>query len=140
MEKNNTVLFTGLAMLLVGGFAGYWISAGSENRMGMVGDRDSHSMHMMPNGETMTSGNASSSMQATMNSMNADLQGKTGDAFDQAFLSEMIAHHQGAVAMAQLALANAKHQEIKDLANGIIAAQNKEIGQMYQWQKAWYNQ
>jgi len=75
-----------------------------------------------------------------MMSMNAELEGKTGDAFDQAFLSEMIIHHEGAVEMAELALTNAKHQEIKDLANAIIGAQNEEISQMKGWQKAWYNQ
>jgi uncharacterized protein (DUF305 family) len=75
-----------------------------------------------------------------MASMNAGLQGKTGDAFDQEFLAEMIVHHQGAIDMAKLALSNAKHQEIKDLAQAIISAQTKEIGEMKQWQKSWYNQ
>jgi uncharacterized protein (DUF305 family) len=80
------------------------------------------------------------SMSDMMTSMNAALQGKTGDAFDKEFLSEMIVHHEGAVAMAELALKNAKHQEIKDLSSGIIAAQNKEIGEMKAWGKSWYNQ
>jgi uncharacterized protein (DUF305 family) len=82
---------------------------------------------------------SSMSMQDEMTSMNAGLQGKTGDAFDQAFLSEMTAHHQGAVEMAQLALQNAKHPEIKQLAQGIIAAQDKEIAEMQAWQKSWYD-
>jgi uncharacterized protein (DUF305 family) len=47
-------------------------------------------------------------------------------------------HHQGAVQMAQAALQNAKHQEIKDLAQNIITAQNKEIAEMKQWQQQWY--
>jgi uncharacterized protein (DUF305 family) len=78
------------------------------------------------------------SMQDEMTSMNQGLQGKTGDAFDKEFLSEMTIHHQGAVAMAQLALQNAKHTEVKQLAQGIIAAQDKEIVQMQSWQKSWY--
>ena len=45
-----------------------------------------------------------------MTEMNAALSSKTGDTFDEAFLLEMIAHHQGAVQMANLALTNAKHQ------------------------------
>jgi uncharacterized protein (DUF305 family) len=79
-------------------------------------------------------------MSAMMANMNAGLQGKTGDAFDQEFIAEMIVHHQGAIDMAKLALTNAKHQEIKDLANAIISAQTKEITQMKQWQKSWYTQ
>jgi uncharacterized protein (DUF305 family) len=66
------------------------------------------------------------------------LNNKTGDVFDKAFLSEMIAHHQGAIDMANAALKNAKHQEIKDLANAIISAQTKEINQMKEWQVTWY--
>jgi uncharacterized protein (DUF305 family) len=77
-------------------------------------------------------------MSDMMTSMNAELKGKTGDEFDRAFLAEMIVHHQGAVEMARLALTNAQHKEIKDLANAIIAAQNKEIAEMNAWQKAWY--
>ncbi len=65
------------------------------------------------------------------------LRGKTGDAFDEAFISGMIAHHQGAVDMANLAKQNAKHDEIKQMANDIIAAQTKEIDMMKQWQTQW---
>jgi len=65
------------------------------------------------------------------------LEGKSGDEFDQAFLDEMIKHHQGAIEMALLAEENAKHQEIKDLSEDIIATQAQEIEQMNQWQKDW---
>ncbi len=78
------------------------------------------------------------SLHGTMTDMNAALHGKTGDDFDKAFLSEMIIHHEGAVSMAEAALENAKHQEIKDLASAIISAQNKEIAEMRDWQKNWY--
>lgn len=73
-----------------------------------------------------------------MQSMNASLEGKTGDAFDQTFIKEMIIHHEGAVMMAQLALKNAKHVEIKDLAQKIITAQESEIKVMQSWQNSWY--
>ena len=73
-----------------------------------------------------------------MQSMNASLEGKTGDAFDQTFIKEMIIHHEGAVQMAQLALKNAKHVEIKDLAQKIITAQESEIKVMQSRQNSWY--
>lgn len=79
-----------------------------------------------------------SEMHGQMNSMMAELNGKTGDDFDKAFLKEMIVHHQGAVMMAESALKNAKHQEIKTLANAIISSQNKEISDMQNWLKNWY--
>lgn len=61
----------------------------------------------------------------------------TGETFDRTFIANMIAHHEGAVAMAKLALANAKYQEIKTMANDIIAAQSSEITKMQQWQSDW---
>ena len=73
----------------------------------------------------------------SMTEMNAALGGKTSDDFDKAFLSEMIAHHQGAVQMANSALTNAKHQEIKDLAKNIVTAQTSEITEMQKWQMQW---
>ncbi len=73
----------------------------------------------------------------SMGQMMAGLQGKTGDNFDKAFLSEMIMHHQGAINMANLAKTNAKHDEIKNMANDIVIAQTKEINQMQTWQTDW---
>jgi uncharacterized protein (DUF305 family) len=62
-----------------------------------------------------------------------------GDApFDQRFIQAMIPHHEGAIAMAQEALQNAERQEIKDLAQAIISAQEAEIAQMKEWLSAWY--
>ncbi len=129
MESNNKPIFIAVIVLLVGLGIGYYMG---ESRAGSF-----NGGHMMPNGEMMGS-NTTMSMADMMTSMNAELEGKSGDVFDQAFLDEMVVHHQGAVAMAQSALTNAKHQEIKDLAAGIISAQNKEIGQMTSWRMGWY--
>lgn len=73
----------------------------------------------------------------TSSHMSHQLQGKTGDEFDKAFIDGMIEHHEGAIDMAQLAKKNAKHQEIKALSNDIISAQANEIRQMQQWQQKW---
>ena len=73
----------------------------------------------------------------SMDGMIEALEGKTGDDFDKEFTSLMIEHHQGAIDMANLAKTNAKHQEIKDLADDIISAQTKEINLMQDWQKTW---
>lgn len=61
----------------------------------------------------------------------------TGEMYDRSFIANMIVHHEGAVTMANLALENAKHQELKDMAKNIIADQEKEISQMTAWQKKW---
>lgn len=80
---------------------------------------------------------STSASDMSMTDMNATLTDKTGDEFDKAFLSEMIAHHQGAIQMANLALTNAKHQEIKDLAKDIVSAQSSEISKMREWEMQW---
>jgi len=43
------------------------------------------------------------------------------------FAQMMITHHEGAIAMAELAADNAEHDELKDLAQQIISAQEREI-------------
>jgi uncharacterized protein (DUF305 family) len=50
--------------------------------------------------------------------------------FDRMFLQMMIPHHEAAIAMAQQALTQAEHPEIKTLAQGIITTQRAEIGEM----------
>ena len=59
----------------------------------------------------------------------------TGDA-DLDFMSHMRVHHQLAVDMAKVDLANGKDAEVKKLAQDIITAQEKEIGVIDVWLKA----
>jgi len=53
--------------------------------------------------------------------------------FDRMFLQMMIPHHEAAIAMAQQALAQAEHSEIKTLAQGIITTQRAEVGEMQRY-------
>lgn len=76
-------------------------------------------------------------MGMSMSNMQMELQGKTGDDFDRNFIEMMIAHHQGAVDMAELAKRNAKHDEVKKMADDIISAQTREIDMMKSWQVNW---
>lgn len=73
----------------------------------------------------------------SMADMNKELEGLSGDAYDKAFIEMMIAHHEGAVDMAQLSDTRAKHDEIKKLSQDIVSAQEKEIADMKQWQIDW---
>jgi uncharacterized protein (DUF305 family) len=92
---------------------------------------------MHDNTDNKVTNTATSASDMSMGDMTTELKGKTGDTFDKAFINEMIAHHQGAVDMANLALTNANHQEVKDLAKDIISAQTAEITQMKDWQSQW---
>ena len=84
-----------------------------------------HGEGMMMQGGMM--GNATD-----MNSLeNAEL-------FDQAFIEQMIPHHQMAVMMAQMLLASTNRPEMKQLAENIVSAQTAEINQMRDWYQTWY--
>jgi len=58
--------------------------------------------------------------------------------FDQRFLDQMIAHHQGAVMSAQMMIADSARPELRDLAQRIITGQQREIDQMGEWRQEWY--
>ena len=90
------------------------------------------------NDDTMSHDTGSMNMLSDMSMMSSSLKGLKGDEFDKQFISEMITHHEGAVDMAELALTNAKHQEVKTMAQNIISAQTKEIDEMQTWQKDWH--
>ena len=109
-------------------------------------------MHRMPNGEMMMDNddmqkmmdgksgmmNGGGDMSSMMMDMNKALEGKTGDQFDQAFLNEMVIHHEGAVDMAKQVIKTSKRPELIKLANDIIAAQTGEIKMMQDWNKMWF--
>lgn len=61
-----------------------------------------------------------------------------GQDIDQHFIVQMIPHHDGAIAMAKIALERSKRQEILSLANAIIKAQEREIADMRNWYQSWY--
>jgi uncharacterized protein (DUF305 family) len=57
---------------------------------------------------------------------------ENGEYSDERFIDAMVPHHQGAVEMAEVALENAEHEEVKGLAEDIVTAQEAEIEQLKQ--------
>ncbi len=79
---------------------------------------------------------------AQMNMGSASMSALTklsGKNFDIAWMSQMIAHHRGAVTMARGVLKTGKNADVKAAANSIITNQSKEIKQLEGWLKGWYN-
>ncbi len=52
---------------------------------------------------------------------------------DVGFAEMMIPHHEQAILMSELALANSEDKEVRDLAQAILSAQSPEIEQMKSW-------
>lgn len=57
---------------------------------------------------------------------------------DQHFMVMMVAHHEAAIAMADLAQSRARRPEIRELARSIKASQTSENEQMRGWYRQWY--
>ena len=49
-----------------------------------------------------------------------------GQPYDQAFIDNMVPHHEGAVEMAKIVLAKGQREDVKKLAAQIVSAQNAE--------------
>ncbi|MGW4493239.1 DUF305 domain-containing protein [Streptomyces sp. NPDC004376] len=60
----------------------------------------------------------------------ADLEKKKGAAFDSAFLSLMIRHHQGAVEMARTEKDKGRYAPAQKLADAVVQGQSAEIAEM----------
>jgi uncharacterized protein (DUF305 family) len=94
-----------------------------------------HSVHDM-GGATTPAGmtEAQAAYKAVNDKMHAGMADIPADA-DVAFMQGMLAHHQGAVEMSEVALKYAKDEQARDLATRVIAAQKAEIAEMQAWLK-----
>lgn len=107
-----------LALSTVGGTRG---SEWGDGRRGPMGGM----MGTSPNGMGM------------MSNMGMMLEGLSGDDFDEAFIRMMIPHHEGAIDMAEAVLETSEREELRQLARGIIEAQQREIDLMEGWLEQW---
>lgn len=127
MQHTNIILILGA--LLVGAGLGFSIATQAVPQ----------GMHKMPDGTLMSNTiTIGGDMEHSMDAMMAGLEGKTGDAFDKAFLEEMIVHHEGAVEMANALLKNTARPQLQKLGKDIITAQTGEIQMMKDWLQEWF--
>lgn len=75
--------------------------------------------------------------EVTMSAMKKDLENARGEAFDRLYIDHMIAHHEAAVDMADVAKTRASHPELRAMSADVVHAQAAEIDQMKLWQKDW---
>lgn len=81
-------------------------------------------------------------MEGMMQHANAgmlSLERLSGAEFDQAFIATMIAHHRGAIDMADWVLDRGDDPEVLAAARAVKAAQEPEIEQMTSWLREWYD-
>lgn len=114
-----------LIALLMVGYIGYQL--GTPDSFG-------YGRHMMGGGYMMDNDD----MPGMMQMMGAMLTGKKGAELDRAFLTLMIPHHEGAVAMCAPVLMDGEREELKALCRDITESQTREIRQMQGWLGSWY--
>ena len=77
---------------------------------------------------------ASKSYSEAMEKMMKDMHMQPSGDADKDFAMMMIPHHQGAIDMAKVELEHGKDPQLRKMAEGIIAAQEKEIAELKDWQ------
>jgi len=84
----------------------------------------------MDHSKTPMTGSSAPAMNMSSNMGMSNLTQLSGKAFDRAFLSMMIPHHQAAIDMAKAVLPLSKDASVQKWAKAIIGAQQTEIAQM----------
>jgi len=88
-----------------------------------------HTGHAAPG--TPTAGDRA--FAASEASMHEKMAAASGETVDQAYIAKMIAHHEGAVEMAEVALRDSRDPEIRRMAQAVVDAQTREIAEMRAW-------
>jgi uncharacterized protein (DUF305 family) len=53
----------------------------------------------------------------------------------ETWVRQMIEHHRGAIAMSKIAVAQAKDQQVRSMAQKVVAMQEKEVAELQSWLK-----
>lgn len=139
--KNQTILVAIIA-LLIGGIGGYAIADKDKPLTSRGYDKEESDavpmgMHRMPDGSLM--GNAVNDDSGMMGGMNHMMDMMVSS--EREFIEGMIPHHQEAVDTAKEVIERGgSTPEIKQLAENIVVAQEKEIAEMKQWYQDWYGE
>lgn len=87
-------------------------------------------------GHGATAGAGDAAFAASERLMHERMAAASGATVDDAYIAKMIAHHEGAVAMAEVALRDSRDPEVRRMAQAVIDTQTREIAEMRAWKPA----
>ncbi len=131
-NNSNKKLFIIIpVVLLVAGLVafGFYQNFSKNTTSNSNNSQSSSSATQMQNGQMVMGGMNRGGMNMNMSEMIKD---------DQAFIQNMISHHQEAVNTSKIILVKSSDNDLKTFAKNVIEAQIKEIGQMKNWYKDWF--
>jgi len=137
MENKNSQIIIGLLAAILGLIVGYFFGANTNPRVSFMDEMYEEMEEHMYEDEIISGDGA---MMHAMDEMMLGFRGKTGVAYEEAFLRGMIVHHIGAVEMAEALLEQTDRPELRVFAQNIIDAQSQEIETMKGWLQEWFTQ
>lgn len=137
---NKEILLVGVLALVVGSIGGYTVANTNKVNAPIANEKQTEAtpmgMHRMPDGTMM--GNPDTNT-GSMNNMDHMMSMMVQS--EREFIDGMIPHHQEAVDTAKEVIARGgTTPEIKQLAQNIVVAQEKEIAEMKVWYETWYKE
>ena len=120
--KKNTYGIVVIATILVIAVAGVSVYVINKNNNAM---------------KNKVSENTSNSQQSSPNKIIDKYATLKGDDFDESYIAEMLAHHEGAISMSEMVGAGTDRKELLDVAQAIMQAQTQELMKMQEWQTQW---
>ena len=126
---SGLLLAATLMLASCGGVGGGDLQGRNHGEKGKAGGGEMQGMDHGKNGESegMSGMGDMEGMSHGSGGMASGMPMKNGKYSDELFVDAMVPHHEGAVEMAEVALKNAEHGEIEQLAEDIISAQEAEI-------------
>ncbi|WP_269516072.1 DUF305 domain-containing protein [Brevundimonas subvibrioides] len=102
---------------------------------GAVSGPEDHSAHDS-GAPAATPGAGDVAFAASEAEMHRQMSAASGATVEEAYVAKMIAHHEGAIAMAEVALRESRDPEVRRMAQGVVDAQTREIAEMRAWRPA----
>jgi uncharacterized protein (DUF305 family) len=122
MERNLNIIFIAVTVLLLAGVGAWYFITGRQTT-----EKNQQ--------QANTTSKAVTDSTAVVN--DSKFAKLTGEAYDEAYIGDMLAHHEGALNMSEMVSAGTERPELLQLAQTIMQTQSQELMKMQTWQQEW---